>query len=178
MPIAGNNDHVAARPSTPLPARRGHGRIPRQADGPVDMMAHPGHLARRLQQASYVLWTTMVSEDVTAPQFVVLNVLCSRPHIDQRTLGELASLDRSTVTDVVGRLVRRGLVERVRDAADRRRNVLQLTPTGHDTLVQLAARTATMNRVLLAPLTLEEQQVLIALMTRLVETGERLRARP
>lgn len=141
-------------------------------------MVHPGHLARRLQQASYLLWTTIVSEEVTAPQFAVLTVLASRPDIDQRTLGELASLDRSTVTDVVGRLHRRGLVERLKDATDRRRNVLRLTTEGRATLEQVAARTVTMNRVLLSPLALEEQEVLMKLLRRLVEAGERLRGRP
>lgn len=140
-------------------------------------MAQPGHLARRLQQASYLLWTTIVSEEVTAPQFVVLNVLAARPGVDQRTLGEAASLDRSTVTDVVGRLVRRGLVERLRDPSDRRRNVLQLTPAGRAALDQVAPRTMAMNRVLLSPLALEEQEVLMKLMRRLVEAGERLRGR-
>jgi len=142
------------------------------------MARHPGHLARLLQQTSYLLWTTMVSDEVTAPQFVVLNVLAGSPGIDQRTLGELGSLDRSTVADVIGRLVRRDLVERVRDERDRRRNVLQLTIEGQETLRHVAARTATMNRVLLSPLALEEQETLLELMGRLVEAGERLRARP
>jgi DNA-binding MarR family transcriptional regulator len=153
-------------------------RTARPMDALIELMAHPGHLARRLQQASYLLWTTIVSEEVTAPQFAVLTVLASRPDIDQRTLGELASLDRSTVTDVVGRLERRGLVERVRDASDRRRNLLRLTPEGKATCEQVAARAVTMNRVLLSPLALEEQEVLMGLLRRLVEAGERLRARP
>lgn len=145
---------------------------------PLDLMGHPGHLARRLQQASYTLWTAMVSDEVTAPQFVVLNVLCAEPDIDQRTLGERASLDRSTVADVVARLVRRGLVERVRDTEDRRRNVLQLTSAGRLVLSQVGGRTAAMNRALLAPLALDEQAIFLGLMRRLVEGGERLRARP
>ncbi|MDA8290324.1 MAG: MarR family winged helix-turn-helix transcriptional regulator [Actinomycetota bacterium] len=141
-------------------------------------MDHPGHLARRLQQASYTLWAAMVSDEVTAPQFVVLNVLCTTPHIDQRTLGERASLDRSTVADVVARLVRRGLVERVRDTVDRRRNVLALTGAGRAVLGQVAERTTAMNRALLAPLARDEQDQFLALMRRLVEGGERLRPRP
>jgi len=151
---------------------------PRAADRPLDLMGHPGHLARRLQQASYTLWTAMVSAEVTAPQFVVMNVLLEEPDIDQRTLGERASLDRSTVTDIVTRLVRRGLVERVRDTEDRRRNVLQLTSAGRLVLSQVGGRTAAMNRALLAPLALDEQAIFLGLMRRLVEGGERLRARP
>lgn len=145
---------------------------------PLDLTDHPGHLARRLQQATYALWSAVVSEEVTAPQFVVLNVLLTTPDIDQRTLGERASLDRSTVTDVVARLVARGLIERVKDGADRRRNVLQLTDLGREVHREVGRRTGPMNRVLLAPLTLEEQDLFLQMLRRLVEGGERIRSRP
>jgi DNA-binding MarR family transcriptional regulator len=134
-------------------------------------MTHPGHLARRLQQSSYALWTTMVSDDLTAPQFVVLNVLLGNPDIDQRTLGELASLDRSTVAEVVARLVRKGLVARVRDEVDRRRNVLRLTERGCDMLGKVGPRTAAMNRRLLSCLSREERELLLSLLRRVVEAG-------
>lgn len=149
----------------------------RRRPAALDLMDHPGHLARRLQQASYQLWNAVVSEEITAPQFVVLNVLAASPDIDQRTLAERASLDRSTTAEVVSRLARRGLLERVRDEGDRRRNVLQLTPAGVSALAELGAKTAVMNRMLLAPLSAQEQQLFLALMQRLVEAGERLRAR-
>ena len=45
----------------------------------VDLTTHPGHLARRLQQAHYLLWNTMVSEEITSPQFAVLNALVAEP---------------------------------------------------------------------------------------------------
>lgn len=149
----------------------------RRRPAALDLMDHPGHLARRLQQASYQLWNAVVSEEITAPQFVVLNVLAASPDIDQRTLAERASLDRSTTAEVVSRLARRGLLERVRDEGDRRRNVLQLTPAGVSALAELGAKTAVMNRMLLAPLSAQEQQLFLALMQRLVEAGERVRAR-
>ncbi len=53
----------------------------------VDLTTHPGHLARRLQQAHYLLWNTMVSEEITSPQFAVLNALVAEPGLDQRTAG-------------------------------------------------------------------------------------------
>ncbi|MGO4429422.1 MarR family transcriptional regulator, partial [Streptomyces sp. MCAF7] len=56
--------------------------------GAVDLSTHPGHLARRLQQAHSLLWGAMVSEETTSPQFAVLNALVERPDIDQRTLSE------------------------------------------------------------------------------------------
>lgn len=67
----------------------------------VDLTTHPGHLARRLQQAHYLLWNTMVSEEITSPQFAVLNALVAEPGLDQRTVGERVGLDRSTIAEVV-----------------------------------------------------------------------------
>jgi DNA-binding MarR family transcriptional regulator len=69
----------------------------------VDLTTHPGHLARRLQQAHYLLWNTMVSEEITSPQFAVLNTLVAEPGLDQRTVGERVGLDRSTIAEVISR---------------------------------------------------------------------------
>ena len=144
--------------------------ITEQRPAPVtDLSKHPGQLARRLQQVTYQLWTATVSTETTPPQFVVLNSLLAAPDIDQRTLGERASLDRSTVADVVARLVQRGLVRRVRDPRDGRRNVLRLTHRGENTHATVAARVEQMNELLLSPLSPEEQDTLIQLLTRVVE---------
>ncbi|EIV94458.1 MarR family winged helix-turn-helix transcriptional regulator [Frankia sp. QA3] len=162
-----------------LPGQRANGPAtlsPQPADlpstsGVVDMSSHPGQLARRLQQVTYQLWTTTVSTETTPPQFVVLNSLLADPDIDQRTLGERASLDRSTVADVVARLVQRGLIRRVRDPRDGRRNVLRLTKRGESTHGQVADRIEQMNDKLLAPLSREEQGTLLSMLTRIVDQG-------
>jgi DNA-binding MarR family transcriptional regulator len=138
-------------------------------NGAVDLSANPGHLARRLQQVIHQLWTASVSTETTPPQFVVLNSLRASPDIDQRTLGERACLDRSTVADVVARLVQRGLIRRVRDPHDGRRNVLRLTVRGENTHAEVATRAETMNEQLLAPLSGDEQVALVTLLNRVVE---------
>ncbi|MGW3569234.1 MarR family winged helix-turn-helix transcriptional regulator [Streptomyces sp. NPDC000941] len=144
--------------------------------GAVDLSTHPGHLARRLQQAHSLLWGAMVSEETTSPQFAVLNALVERPDIDQRTLSEHVHLDRSTIADVVARLARRGLVERVRDPRDGRRNVLKLTDDGVRVHRKLVTRTARMNRVFLAPLDEGERETLLRLIARVADAAEELRA--
>nr|WP_206324012.1 MarR family winged helix-turn-helix transcriptional regulator [Streptomyces sp. HNM0574] len=139
------------------------------------MNTHPGHLARRLQQAHTLLWGAMVSEETTSPQFAVLNALAEKPDIDQRTLSEHVHLDRSTIADLVARLGRRGLVRRVRDPEDGRRNVLKLTDEGAALHRKLAARTVRMNRVFLTPLDEAEQETLLRLLARVAEAAEELR---
>ena len=138
---------------------------------PLDLTRHPSQLARRLQQVTFQLWTTTVSTETTPPQFVVLNSLLADPDIDQRTLGEHASLDRSTVADVVARLVQRGLVRRVRDPLDGRRNVLRLTPRGEQVHLEIATRAERMNETVVSPLSADEQATLISLLSRIVASG-------
>jgi DNA-binding MarR family transcriptional regulator len=141
--------------------------------GGVDLNTHPGHLARRLQQAHSLLWGTMVSDEITSPQFAVLNALVEKPDIDQRTLSEHVHLDRSTIADLVARLVRRGLVARVRDVRDARRNVLKLTEEGESRHAELVERTARMNEVFLEPLESGERELLLRLIARVADAAER-----
>ncbi|MGY0019960.1 MarR family winged helix-turn-helix transcriptional regulator [Streptomyces sp. cg35] len=141
----------------------------------VDLTTHPGHLARRLQQAHYLLWNTMVSEEITSPQFAVLNTLVAEPGLDQRTVGERVGLDRSTIAEVITRLTRRELVDRTRDPEDGRRRLLRLTPEGLRTHKKLTVRTARMNQIFLAPLSAEEQGVFFDLIQRVADAAEGLR---
>jgi DNA-binding MarR family transcriptional regulator len=141
----------------------------------VDLATHPGHLARRLQQAHHLLWNTMVSEEITSPQFAVLNTLAAEPGLDQRTVGERVGLDRSTIAEVISRLGRRGLLDKVRDPQDGRRFLLRLTDDGVKAHRRLTVRTARMNQVFLAPLSPEEQTVFLDLIRRVADAAEGLR---
>ncbi|MDX2698567.1 MarR family winged helix-turn-helix transcriptional regulator, partial [Streptomyces ipomoeae] len=142
----------------------------------VDLSTHPGHLARRLQQAHYLLWNVMVSEEITSPQFAVLNTLVDEPGLDQRTVGERVGLDRSTMSEVISRLGRRGLLDKVRDPQDGRRSLLRLTEEGVRTHRKLTVRTARMNQMFLAPLSAEEQRVFFGLIQRVADAAEQLRS--
>ncbi|AWW36704.1 MULTISPECIES: MarR family winged helix-turn-helix transcriptional regulator [Streptomyces] len=141
----------------------------------TDLANHPGHLARRLQQAHHLLWNTMVSEQITSPQFAVLDVLVDEPGLDQRSVGERVGLDRSTVAEVIGRLGRRGLLDKARDPRDGRRFLLRATDEGVRAHRKLAVRTARMNQVLLAPLSAAEQTQFLELIRRVSDAAEGLR---
>ena len=141
----------------------------------VDLSTHPGHLARRLQQAHTLLWHALVSKETTSPQFAVLTAVAVSDDLDQRTVGETIGLDRSTTAEIVSRLSDRGLLQRVRDPADGRRNLLRLTPSGRALQRQTARRAIRMNEVLLAPLNAAEQEVLMELMRRLVTAADNFR---
>ncbi len=140
-----------------------------------DLRLHPGHLIRRAQQVHYWLWNAQVSSEVTSPQFAVLYALRAEKNIDQKTLGERVSLDRSTTAEVVARLTARGLIQRFRDSRDGRRNLLRLTAAGVRTTERLIPKAVRMNRLLVSALSEREQSELLRMLNLVVDADERLR---
>lgn len=132
----------------------------------------PGHLIRRAQQAHSSIWAEEVSPELTSIQFAVLNALRGAPGIDQRTLGRLVRLDRSTVGDVVVRLTRRGLVERAKDSNDARRKVLRLTGAGVGVHAEVLPGVRRVQRRLLAPLHPDERTAFLRLVRKIVDASE------
>ena len=67
---------------------------------------------------------------LTYPQYLVLLVLWQGDGLTVSQLGERLALDSGTLTPLLKRLEASGLVQRLRDAADERRVLLQLTAAG------------------------------------------------
>lgn len=136
-------------------------------------MIHPGHLLRRAVQVLNLLWDEEVSHTITSPQFAALNALYAEPNLDQRTLGQRISLDRSTMAEVVSRLSSRGLIRSQRDTRDGRRKTITLTPKGLHVVQHLIPRTHAMTRRLVGPLDQEQRDELLDLLTKVVGANER-----
>lgn len=62
--------------------------------------------------------------------FAVLEILLHKGPLPVNTLGAKVMLTSGSITSLVDRLARRGLVERRDDAADRRMRTVHLTPAG------------------------------------------------
>jgi DNA-binding MarR family transcriptional regulator len=136
-------------------------------------MQHPGHLLRRAVQVMNLLWDEEVSRTITSPQFAALNALYSEPNLDQRTLGQRISLDRSTMAEVVSRLCDRGLIRTERDQRDGRRKTISLTTRGLHAVQHLIPRTHAMTDRLVGPLDPGDRDELLRLLTQVVRANER-----
>ena len=134
---------------------------------------HTGSLIRRAQQRHVAIWMREVSTDVTSVQYAVLLVLEQRPGVSQRELGDELDLDRSTIAELAARMVRNGLVERISDPQDKRRNTLFLTTTGRELLAELKPRVGNVERVLTQQLSAAERDTLRQLIERLLIPCER-----
>ena len=67
---------------------------------------------------------------LTDPQYLVMLVLWEGDGVTVSQLGERLTLDSGTLTPLLKRLEALGYVQRLRDTADERRVLLQLTPSG------------------------------------------------
>lgn len=86
-----------------------------------------GHLLRAAKREHDTVRDDPHPSQLTPPQYVVLLAVSRVPGIDQRTVGELASVDQATVSGVVRRLAARGLLGIEADPADGRRKRLFAT---------------------------------------------------
>src|SRR5690606_34934500 len=139
------------------------------ATPPLDLAHHTGFLVRRTQQAHLAAWAREVGAGLTNVQFGVLNVLARLGEASQRELGDALDLDRSTVAGLVARLESRGLVERGRAPADRRRNAVRLSPEGRDTLARHADAAVRVDTALTASLSDAERATLQQLLTKVLD---------
>ena len=85
----------------------------------------------------------------------------------QIALGRRTGIDRSDVVAALDDLSARGFVQRTRDEADLRRNVVTITPSGRRHYRRLDDLVLGVQDELLAPLSAAERESLTALLRRL-----------
>jgi DNA-binding MarR family transcriptional regulator len=79
--------------------------------------------------------------DITTLQYTALTVLERHPDLTAARLARHSFVTDQSMADMVTTLLNRGLIERHRDPADRRRLVIALTPAGQRLLDGLRCRT-------------------------------------
>lgn len=128
-----------------------------------------GHLIRVSQQVHATLWSSAFGvHGLTSPQFAVLHVLARENALDQTTLGERASLDRTTVAQIVTRLSRRGFVARARDEFDGRRNLVIMTSAGRSAHAQASRGAYEINEKLLRSVSVEDRDALVRILGEII----------
>jgi DNA-binding MarR family transcriptional regulator len=73
---------------------------------------------------------------LTASQYLLLQRIAREGKTTATSIAQAARLTQATVTTLIDKLERRGLVARERDTEDRRRVWLRVTEAGHDVLAK------------------------------------------
>jgi len=117
-----------------------------------NLLMAPGHLLRRNHQRSYELFTQMVGGDVTRQQIALLIALTQTQGASQNDLVQCTGFDKSTLKEMLGRMVTKKWVERERDPDDSRAWKIHITPAGKALLEEKMDRVRAVQEQILAPL--------------------------
>ena len=99
---------------------------------------------------------------------IALRLLHERGPMPQHGLGAALSLDPSNVVGLLNELEERGLVERRRDPADRRRHIVSLSDGGEQELARTYSRLGLVEDELFSVLSADERATLHGLLERVV----------
>jgi DNA-binding MarR family transcriptional regulator len=122
------------------------------------------HLARLGRRAA----DSTASSCLRPRHLIAIKVLGDHGPMTQHALGEALSLDPSNVVGVLNELEERGLIERRRDPADRRRHIVSLSSAGEGELALSESQLGHVEANLLKALSPAERATLYDLLVRAV----------
>ncbi|HEV3001730.1 MAG TPA: MarR family transcriptional regulator [Solirubrobacteraceae bacterium] len=108
---------------------------------------------------------------LTITQVKLLNHLAAAGEINVKSLSESMHLSLPGTSRAADALIRRGLVERREDPADRRSKLLTITPAGREAAGRIAAARVDAFEPLMASLTDEQRAALVAALAPLAPDG-------
>lgn len=129
-----------------------------------DLGALFGRITRRLLDAERPL---LRAHGLSMWAYAVLSALAERPAATQQALAGSIGYDKTRLIALLDRLERDGMVVREPDPSDRRAHTVRLTPAGEARHAAVKAEVRAMEAELLGELTAEEEQNLLATLTRL-----------
>jgi DNA-binding MarR family transcriptional regulator len=127
------------------------------------------HLLHRAGQcAGDVFQAEMVAGDLTPRQFAVLVAVSQDEGLSQTSLVRKTGIDRSTLADIVRRMLRKGLLQRQRTKDDARAYSVKLTEEGWKALQQAQPTVEVVDSRVLSVLPEPDRDRFIADLTKIV----------
>ena len=98
----------------------------------------PIHLLHRAGQCAVDVFQAEIGvEELTPRQYAILLTVAQHEGLSQTSLVERTGIDRSTLADIIRRLLKKGLIQRRRTKEDARAYAVRLTDAGTRMLKQL-----------------------------------------
>ena len=125
------------------------------------------------QHEVFVVFSERLAEfGVTPGQYGILNCLWSQGSATPKEIAQTLRLENSTVSGMLDKLQKRGLVTRVLDPNDRRSIRVEASEAGKAIREDVLRTVDELNQAVLAPFTAQQRQQLLELLRRLCGTSE------
>jgi len=149
----------------------------RKANGALEFAVTPSHLIRRCQQFYGDLYARETgARDLTKQQFTVLCALENHEGASQTALVEMTGIDRSTLAEMVRRMLEKGLISRERTEEDQRANSVAITLAGRKALRVARAAADRAEKALLDVLPAAERTRFLRYLTAIASAADSLLA--
>jgi DNA-binding MarR family transcriptional regulator len=112
----------------------------------------------------------MSKQGLTPRQYAVLVSVSENEGVSQTTLVESTGIDRSTLADIVRRMIKKGLLERRRTREDARAYAVRLSQEGRQKLHLAMPLAGRADDKLLASMSLEDRQRFIEMLSTIVRS--------
>jgi DNA-binding MarR family transcriptional regulator len=143
----------------------------KKSGGPLERS--PGHLLHRAQQKALDLFAAGATPGgVTQRQYAVLAAVALHEGAAQAELVGATGIDRSTLAELVARMIGKDLLARERSKADARANAVRLTEAGRAALDAAAPQAAAADAALLALLPRGKRDAFVDLLRTLTGDAE------
>ncbi len=131
------------------------------------------HLLHRAGQLAEDLFSRSIGDlGITARQYVILSIVDGLEDPSQTTLCEISGVDRSTLADIVRRLVSRGLLTRRRTRNDARMYAVRITPEGKRILEKASPIALKVDAAVLKCLTVSERETFNSLLQKVMSQSD------
>jgi DNA-binding MarR family transcriptional regulator len=138
----------------------------------------PLHLLHRAGQcAADVFQNELGSDDLTPRQYAVLVTVSQNEGLSQTHLVERTGIDRSTLADIVRRMLKKGLLQRRRTREDARAYAVKLTEEGWRMLKSADPLARKVDDRILSTLPAAQREKLLQDLNAIVHTLGRMQAK-
>jgi DNA-binding MarR family transcriptional regulator len=147
----------------------------RKTNGNFGLSEAPSHLIRRVEQFFADLYASESGpRDLTRSQFTVLCALEHNDDVSQTALVEMTGVDRSTLAEMIGRLLERSYITKRRTEADLRAYAVSITQAGRRALRSARAASDRAERKMLEPIPQPDRSKFIKYLATIAAAGEQM----
>jgi DNA-binding MarR family transcriptional regulator len=156
-----------------LKTKAGGKRPGKKAQSNTALDHSPSHLLHRALQLALDIYAEETGpEAVTQRQYAVLSAVSAQEGLTQTDLVRATGIDRSTLADLVARMIGKGLLARQRSISDARANTVSLTLHGRAALDEAAPKVAAADHRILQLLPSRKRDAFLGVLRDIGQPGE------